>query len=73
MSNSKENTLLGATSEVLEHVFVNLSKRQVTLLDEEGYSQDVNFKFDSEGTEGFSEVVSTLNENLDEDTLTIYD
>ena len=39
-----------------------------------GYLFDsVNFKFDSEGTEGFSEVVSTLNENLDEDTLTIYD
>ncbi len=67
------NALKGAPSEVLEHVFVNLSKRQVTLLDEEGYTQDVNFKFDDEGAEGFAEVVSTLNENLTEDTLTIYD
>ena len=68
MSNS-----IQAPSDVLAHVFVNLSKRQVTLLDEEGYTQDVNFKFDSEGTEGFAEVIAILSENLKEETLTIYD
>ena len=68
MSNS-----IQAPSDVLEHVFVNLSKRQVTLLDEEGYTQDVNFKFDSEVTEGFAEVIAILSENLKEETLTIYD
>ena len=36
----------------LAHIFINFSKRSVKLVDDEGYEQNVIFKFDEEGAEG---------------------
>ena len=33
----------------LAHIFINFSKRSVKLVDDEGYEQNVIFKFDEEG------------------------
>ena len=44
----------------LQHVFVNLSKRQVIMLDDEGYDETVCWKFDEEGAEGFSETLESF-------------
>ena len=41
-------------------VFVNFSKRSINLLDNEGYEKTVNWKWDSEGAEGFAETVSAI-------------
>ncbi|AHB80872.1 hypothetical protein S-MbCM100_022 [Synechococcus phage S-MbCM100] len=57
-------------SDTLSHVFVNFSKRKITLLDEEGYEKDVRWNFNSIGSEGFSETVSQIQEILDPDMIT---
>ena len=44
----------------LAHIFINFSKRSVKLVDDEGYEQNVIFKFDEEGAEGFAETVDLL-------------
>ena len=57
----------------LEHVFVNLSKRQVKILDEEGYEADVNWNWESSGTNGFVETLAAIREVVPADQVTIYD
>jgi hypothetical protein len=57
-------------SDTLSHVFINFSKRKITLLDEEGYEKDVRWNFNSIGSEGFSETVSQIQEILDPDMIT---
>jgi hypothetical protein len=51
-------------------VFVNFSKRSINLLDNEGYEKTVNWKWDSEGAEGFAETVSALHNVLDHNMIT---
>ena len=52
--------------------FINFSKRSIKLLDDEGYEQNVTFKFDEEGAEGFAETISSINADphLDSDMVT---
>ena len=55
----------------LNHVFIDLSKRSIKLVDEEGYESDpLDFGFDLEGAQGFTAAVSTLAEELDTDMIT---
>ena len=54
----------------LEHVFVNLSQRTIKIVDDEGYDKTVNWKWDTEGSEGFSETVKTIENILDPDMVT---
>ncbi|AGH56639.1 hypothetical protein CPUG_00147 [Cyanophage Syn10] len=54
----------------LEQVFVNFSKREIKILDNEGYDRVVNWKWDKEGLEGFTETVSTIQNTVDPDMLT---
>lgn len=55
---------------VLEHVFINFSRRKVTLLDEEGYESEINYKFDDEGSTGFSETISMIQNQVPTDQIT---
>ena len=57
-------------SDNLAHIFVNFSKRKVTLVDDEGYEKYVNWKWDEEGAEGFAETVSDIQEIVDPDIIT---
>ena len=57
----------------LEHVFINISKRQIKLLSEDGYEDKVTFKWDEDGAEGVFDTVNTIKENLPEELLTIHD
>jgi hypothetical protein len=57
-------------TDALSHIFVNFSKRKVILVDEEGYEKDVQWKFDDEGSEGFSETISQIQEIVDNDMIT---
>ncbi|WAX22992.1 hypothetical protein [Synechococcus phage S-M1] len=54
----------------LSHIFVNFSKRKMTLVDDEGYEKDVQWKFDDEGAEGFSETIAEVQEIVDNDLIT---
>ena len=56
----------------LAHIFINFSKRSIKLVDDEGYEQNVTFKFDEEGAEGFADTVNSINADphLDSDTVT---
>ena len=56
---------------VLEHVFINFSRRNVILLDEEGYESEINYKFDEEGSEGFSETISMIQNQVPHFGLTL--
>ena len=54
----------------LAHIFVNFSKRKITLVDDEGYENEVQWRFDKEGTEGFAETISEVQEIVDNDLIT---
>ena len=54
----------------LSHIFVNFSKRKMTLVDDEGYEKDVQWKFDDAGSEGFAETISEVQEIIDNDLIT---
>ena len=54
----------------LSHIFVNFSKRNVTLADDVGYEKDVQWQFNSVGAEGFSETISQIQEIIDNDLIT---
>ena len=62
----------GDTEIYLAHVFINMSKRQIKLVSEDGYEDTVTWKFDREGSEGFSETTSAMIECMDEDLITIF-
>lgn len=46
--------------EALQHVYINFSKRQITIESDEGTTKTVSWKWDREGSEGFAETVTTI-------------
>ena len=54
----------------LAHVFVNFSKRTIKVVDDEGYDKTVNWKWDNEGSEGFSETISMIQNQVPHDQVT---
>tara|TARA_Y100000994_G_C15458043_1_gene345582 strand:- start:332 stop:541 length:210 start_codon:yes stop_codon:yes gene_type:complete len=55
----------------LDHVFIDLSKRSIKLVDSDGFESDpLDFGFDLEGAQGFTAAVTTLAEELDTDMIT---
>ena len=51
------------TEESLEHVYIDFSKRQVTIESDQGQRRTVQWKWDREGSEGFAETVTAI-ENI---------
>lgn len=62
MGVNKQGTMREST---LEHVFIDFSKRQVTILSDDGEERTVKWKWDREGSEGFSETVSAIEDVTD--------
>tara|TARA_B100000378_G_scaffold71951_1_gene55268 strand:- start:66 stop:263 length:198 start_codon:yes stop_codon:yes gene_type:complete len=56
----------------LAHVFVNIAKRQIKIISEDGYEDTVTWKFDAEGAEGFADTTTAMIESLDKEMLTVY-
>ena len=54
----------------LEHIWVDISRRTVKIMDSEGVDGVVQWKFDEEGSEGFSETLTTFNENVPSELIT---
>jgi len=44
----------------LEHVYIDFSKREVTIESDCGKTKTVSWKWDREGSEGFAETVSAI-------------
>jgi hypothetical protein len=59
-----------STETYLEHIWVNIPQRTVKILDNEGYDEVINWKFDEEGSEGFSETIATFQENVPNELIT---
>ena len=55
----------------LAHVFVNIAKRQIKIISEDGYEDTVTWKFDAEGAEGFADTTTAMIESLDKEMLTV--
>ena len=55
----------------VEHVWIDVSKRTLNVLDNEGYEENIQWKFDQEGAEGFSDTLISLRDVLPEDKLVI--
>ncbi|AFB15304.1 hypothetical protein RW03080701_020 [Synechococcus phage S-RIM8] len=51
-------------------IFVNFSKRKITIMDDEGYEKEVQWKWDKEGSEGFTETVHAIQDTVDVDLIT---
>ena len=51
-------------------IFVNFSKRKITVMDDEGYEKEVQWKWDKEGSEGFAETVDNIQSAVDSDLIT---
>jgi hypothetical protein len=56
------------TDKVLEQVWINFSQRSVKILDNEGNDKVVTW--DEEGSEGFSETVSMIQDIVDPEIVT---
>ena len=56
----------------LAHVFVNIAKRQIKIISEDGYEDTGTWKFDAEGAEGFADTTTAMIESLDKEMLTVF-
>ena len=59
-----------ATETYLEHIWVNVPKRSVKIMDEEGADETVVWKFDEEGAEGFTETIEHFRQIVPDDMIT---
>ena len=57
-------------SDVVEHIFVRLSQRKVTILDREGFEETVKYNWDEEGSEGFQETIAMFQATVPKDIIT---
>jgi len=51
------------TDSTLEHIYIDFSKRSVEIVSNEGESRIVTWKWDREGSEGFAETVTQIENN----------
>ena len=57
-------------SDVVEHIFVTMSQRKVRILDEAGYEENDKYKWDDEGSQGFSEPIAMFQATVPKDIIT---
>ena len=51
----------------VEHIWMNIAKRQVTILDNEGYEEKINWEFSEDGAEGFFDTITSIKANVPEE------
>jgi hypothetical protein len=59
-----------ANETYLEHIWVNFPKRQITIMDDEGYDEVISYRWDSEGAEGFHETIASFKQNVPNELIT---
>lgn len=54
----------------IDHAFIYFNQRRITVQDEEGYDETVQFEWTEDGAEGFQTVVDLLQERLPSESRT---
>ncbi|UNH61177.1 hypothetical protein SSZBM1_60 [Synechococcus phage S-SZBM1] len=54
----------------VDHVIFHFTERRIVVVDNEGYDEEVKFKWDKEGAEGFVETVNSIIESLPPEQIT---
>ena len=62
--------ITGDTGTYLEHIWINVSKRQVKIMDNEGYDEIVTWEFSEDGVDGFTETLRHFKETVPDDMIT---
>jgi len=48
----------------VDHAYFYFAQRRIVVVDDEGYDEEVRFRFDEDGCEGFHGMVNMLQEGL---------
>ena len=62
--------ITGDTGTYLEHIRINVAKRQVKIMDNEGYDEIVTWEFSEDGVDGFTETLQHFKETVPDDMIT---
>ena len=54
----------------VEHIFINLSKRSIKILDKEGYDKTIEWEWNEDGADDFTETISCICDCVDTDLIT---
>ena len=54
----------------IDHAYFYFSERKITVADDDGYDETVQFEFTTDGAEGYAQVVEFLKSRLPSDSLT---
>ena len=61
--------LTGDNETYLEHIWVNVAKREVKIMDNEGYDEIVTWEFSPDGVDGFTETLQHFKRLVPEDMI----
>jgi len=56
---------------ILDHVIIDVPKRKISMFSDHGEHEEVNFRWDSEGAEGFTEAWQDIHNTLPEELYTV--
>ena len=62
--------ITGDADTYLEHIWVDLKKREVKIMDNEGYDEIVTWEFSEDGVDGFTETLKPFKRLVPEDMIT---
>ena len=62
--------ITGDNETYLEHIWVNVAKREVKIMDNEGYDEIVTSEFSQDGVDGFTETLKHFRDMVPEDQIT---
>ena len=60
----------GDSETYLEHIWINVKKREVKIMDNEGYDEIVTWDFNEDGVDGFTETLQHFKRLVPEDMIT---
>ena len=60
----------GDTDTYLEHIWIDVKKREVKIMDNEGYDEIVTWDFNEDGVDGFTETLQHFKRLVPEDMIT---
>ena len=62
--------ITGDMDTYLEHIWVDVSKREVKIMDNEEYDEIVTWEFSEDGVDGFTETLKHFRSTVPEDMIT---
>ena len=62
--------ITGDSETYLEHIWINVAKREVKIMDNEGYDEIETWEFSHDGVDGFTETLKHFREMVPEEQIT---